>query len=289
MGRVMAEQAVLSRGCDEGSKSGQSKVAMRSLSRYASPVLVLALLVLGWWGLVSILAIPSYICPTPLQVWGALTAIGWGYWPDVSTTTQEILGGFGLGLAVGLLFATIMSRWRTARDGLYPPLIFSQVVPLFVVAVIVTLVFINYGLLPEIIVTALYSFFPIVVTAADGLNRVDRELLDLLRGAGASEWRIFRTVRVPSALPSVFSGSKLAMVFAVSGAAFSEWIGGENGLGYRIRIDYGMLELKSVFATAFVLTVLGVVMFAAVTIVEYMALPWNRGADTDLGGLWRGR
>jgi NitT/TauT family transport system permease protein len=262
---------------------------VRLTRRFWSPVAVVALLILAWWGVVSTLGIPYYICPTPLQVWRAFWATGWGYLPDVGTTTVEIVGGFAVALALALPLATVMNRWRAAREGLYPSLIFSQVVPIFVLAAIVTLVFVNDGQAPEIIVTAVYAFFPIVVTTTDGLARVDPELTSLLRSAGASQWRIFRTVRAPGALPATFSGAKLAIVFAVSGAAFSEWIGGQSGLGYRMRIDGNSFDMPSVFADAMVLTLLGVVMFGLLSAVEYIALPWNRGGVGEAGGLWRGR
>jgi ABC-type nitrate/sulfonate/bicarbonate transport system permease component len=268
-------------------KSAASDPAVRRRSRfgplgvYLPALIVLAVLVLLWYAVVSVFGIPGYIVPTPLQVWQALQASGWSYVPDIWTTTQEVLAGFALGVvaAVPLAFAIAMSP--TLRRALYPLLILSQMVPIFALAVVVTIVF-SYGLLPQIIVAALYSFFPIVVNGVDGLTSVDVELVNLLKSAGASRWAVFRLVRFPWALPSFFSGSKLAVVFAVSGAVIGEWIGGQSGLGYLMRFQNGSFAVPQMYATTIVLGLLGVTMFAVVSLLERVLLPWNRTQGEEI-------
>jgi NitT/TauT family transport system permease protein len=280
----MKSMLVLSRP----TKRGASDPAVQRGSRlgplgvYLPALVVLAVLVLLWYAVVSVFGIPGYIVPTPLQVWQALQASGWSYVPDIWTTTEEVLAGFALGVvaAVPLAFAIAMSP--TLRRALYPLLILSQMVPIFALAVVVTIVF-SYGLLPQIIVAALYSFFPIVVNGVDGLTSVDVELVNLLKSAGASKWTVFRLVRFPWALPSFFSGSKLAVVFAVSGAVIGEWIGGQSGLGYLMRFQNGSFAVPQMYATTVVLGLLGVTMFAVVSLLERVLLPWNRSQGEVIG------
>lgn len=265
----------------------KSRSLVRKLfRRYLPPLTVVAALVVIWYLAVSIFGIPFYIVPTPRQVVTALLDRGWGYLPDIWITSQEILAGFALGLLAALPLAGLISRWQTMRQSLYPVLISSQLIPIFAIAAVVTIVF-QYGLLPQIVVTALYSFFPIVVNGADGLSRVDPELVGLLRAADASEWRIFRTVRIPSALPALFSASKLALIFAVSGATMGEWIGGQAGLGYFMRYENSQFNMPGVFAAVVVLSLLGALLFSAVALMERVALPWHRDARMGLGDLWR--
>ena len=258
-------------------------VLVTRVERVLAPALTLALLVAVWWLAVGLSGIPWYVVPAPPQVWNALTEHGWAYLPDVWTTVREVLAGFALGLIAGLVLAMVMALWSPFRVGLYPLLIFSQVVPVFVVAVVVTVIWSTYNLVPQIVVTALYSFLPLVVTGTLGFDRVDPDLVRLLRAAGASDFRIFRTVRFPSALPAIFSGAKLAMVFAVGAAAFSEWIGGYSGLGYYMRVQNGEFMVPQVFAGALVLTILGAALFGAVALVERIAIPWSRSSESNAG------
>ncbi len=260
--------------------------AVQRLGHYLLPAILLGFLILVWYGAVSLFKIPWYEWPTPWQVLQAIGGHGWSYLPDAWTTAQEILAGFGLAVLLGLPLAALISEVHAARLALYPVLIASQIVPLFAIAAIITIV-LQSALLPQIAVTALYSFFPIVVTGADGLSRVDPELVQLLKSAGASRWRIFRTVRVGSALPAIFSGAKLGVIFAVSGAAISEWIGGQSGLGYLMRFQNDEFNVPGVFGAAAILTLLGVALFGCLSLIEFFALPWNRDGRTDLGDLWR--
>ncbi|HEV3310581.1 MAG TPA: ABC transporter permease [Chloroflexota bacterium] len=260
---------------------------LRLVLRLGPPVLVLAAIILSWYLLVSGFGIQGYIFPTPLAVWNALLQHGWAYLPDAWVTTQEVLAGFGLALVIGLPLAAVMSRSRSFRRGVYPVLIGSQMVPIFAVAALITISLNADGLLPQIVIAALLCFFPIVVNGVDAFGAADAEMVNLLRSAGASNWRIFRTVRFPSALPALFSGSKLAITFAVGGAALGEWFGGQSGLGYLMRFQDDALTVPDMIATAVVLTALGAILFAAVSLVEHFAIPWHRGAAEGMGDLWR--
>jgi NitT/TauT family transport system permease protein len=243
-----------------------------------APIVVVTLLVAAWWAVVAVQDIPAYVFPTPWEVFQAVTGRGWAYLPDVWITSQEVFVGFGVGVAAGLILAALMTMWFPLRAGLYPVLIFSQVVPIFIVAVVVEEVSVNDGLLPQIIVTALYSFLPLVVTGMVGFENVDPDLIRLLRAGGASDGQIFVHARIASALPSIFGGAKLALIFAVGGAVVSEWIGigSSSGLGYYMRVEYGSYEVPQVIAGAVVLTMVGALMFLILGLVERLAIPWNR-------------
>jgi NitT/TauT family transport system permease protein len=282
----MVEQVLTTAAPPRSRRVRVLRVLGRVARRYLPPLLLLALFIAIWQATVVLFSVPSYIFPAPSTIVHALTARGWGYLPDVWITLQEILAGFGLSLAIGVPLAVLIALSPALRDALYPLLISSQMVPTFALAAVITIAF-AYGLLPQIIVTTLYSFFPIVVNTADGLVGVDPDLVNLLRAMGASEWQMLHIVRLPAALPALSSGSKLAMTFAVTGAVVGEWIGGESGLGYLIRFQDNSLDVPGMFATVVVLSLLGIVLFALIAVVEYLALPWHRDSDSDLGAMWR--
>ncbi|MGA2007383.1 MAG: ABC transporter permease subunit, partial [Solirubrobacteraceae bacterium] len=132
----------------------------------------------------------------------------------------------------------------------------------------------GFDIRPKLIVIALVTFFPIAVNTIDGLRATDSELVGLLRTLGAGRWQILRIARLPTALPYLFSGLRVSAAFAVIAAVFAEWVGSTSGLGVLI-LDYGnQTATPDVFATVVVLAAIGVALFAAVGIVERLAIPW---------------
>jgi ABC-type nitrate/sulfonate/bicarbonate transport system permease component len=138
------------------------------------------------------------------------------------------------------------------------------------------LIWFGYGLLPKVLVTALVGFFPIAVNTVDGLRAADRETLAMLRAFGAGRGQQFRLVRLPAALPAVFSGARIAITVCVIGAVFGEFVGATAGLGYLMTRAIAQFQTDRVIAAIGLLSVMGIGLFGAVALVERLVLPWRR-------------
>jgi ABC-type nitrate/sulfonate/bicarbonate transport system permease component len=190
-------------------------------------------------------------------------------------TGYEVLLGLAVAIVAGLLFALTMHLSRALRDAAYPLLVASQAVPIVVLAPIFVLAF-DYGIGPKLAIVALICFFPITVNVLDGLRSVEPDLLKLMRSLGASRLQTLRKVELPAAAPFFFSGLKVAATVSVIGAVFGEWAGAERGLGRLVLLGNNQLQTPRVYAGIVILTLMAVALFALVTLVERLALPWNR-------------
>jgi len=188
---------------------------MRRLLRdWGPPVLLLALLVAGWELAARRGWVEDYLLPAPSEVARALVEDRDVLVPDAWVTAQEVLLGFAIALAAGVAVAVALHLSPMLRRALYPIVVASQAVPIVVIAPILVIWF-GFGMGPKLIVIALICFFPIVVNTLDGLRAVDREQQRMLQTLGASRWDLFRRLELPSALPYLFSGAKVAVAVAV--------------------------------------------------------------------------
>jgi ABC-type nitrate/sulfonate/bicarbonate transport system permease component len=239
------------------------------------PPLVFSLLVLGAWQAYTELAdISPLLLPSPFQVARSVVDNASLFARNALVTLQEILIGFALGSAAGIALAVLLTYSRLAERAVYPWLVASQMVPIVAVAPILVVWF-GFTIVPKVIVVALVCFFPIVVNTIDGLKAVDPEMVRLMRTLGMSRPRIMRSVRVPSALPYLFSGLKVAMALSVIGAVFGEWVGASEGLGYLMLALNNQLATVDLFAAVLVLSIMGIVLFFLVGLVERLVIPWH--------------
>jgi putative hydroxymethylpyrimidine transport system permease protein len=250
------------------------------LRRWLAPVLLLAALV-GLWqlaadtgALASLLGLEDFLVPSPSQIATTL-------WEDRSliadnarVTLQEVVLGFALAVAIGLVLALALHLSQTLRRAVYPLLVASQTVPVIVVAPILVIWF-GYGLGPKLGIIALICFFPITVNTLDGLRSVDPEAIKMMRTLDASRWQILRRVEAPSALPFAFSGAKIAVAVAVIGAVFGEWSGASQGLGYLLLLDNNLLETSRMFASVLVLSAMAIALFALLALAERRIVRWR--------------
>ena len=163
----------------------------------------------------------------------------------------------------------------TLRDAAYPLLVASQAIPIVVLAPLLVLAF-DYGIGPKVVIVALICFFPITVNVLDGLRETDADLLKLMRSLGASRVQTLRKVELPACLPYLFSGLRVAATVSVIGAVFGEWAGAEEGLGRLVLLGSQQLETPRTYAGVVILTAMAVALFALVTVLERVAVPWNR-------------
>jgi ABC-type nitrate/sulfonate/bicarbonate transport system permease component len=258
----------------------------RRIIGHVVPPLVFAALVLAVWQLYAKLSgVPESSLPAPTQIASAL-------WNDRSlllsngwVTLKEILLGYVLSVLLAMGLAVLVVTSRVVERAIYPWLVISQTVPIPAIAPIFV-IWTGFDIRPKLMVIVLVTFFPIVVNLIDGLKSTDPELLNLLRTLGAGRWRQFRVARFPASLPFLFSGLKVAAVFAVIGAVFAEWVGSSNGLGVLILNYNNLTATPDMFAAVFCLSLIGITLFCIVAAVERISLPWYHDvrAGEHLGG-----
>ncbi|MBP2239812.1 putative hydroxymethylpyrimidine transport system permease protein [Cytobacillus eiseniae] len=220
--------------------------------------------------------IPAFIIPAPTSVI-AMIIENWKplIFEHLSATMLEFSIGFLISVIGGILLAVWMFFSKTMEKIVYPAVLVSQMMPIIALSPIFVLWF-GYTIWSKVAVTVFISFFPIVVGAYDGLKSGDKDYIELLRSMGATRWHTFIKLNIPMALPSFFSGLKLATVYALVGATIGEWLGASEGLGYYSRRMSGNLNAEGVFAAITILTIVGILLFAFISAIEKKALFWKK-------------
>lgn len=231
------------------------------------PVAALAVGVAGWWAVVALLAIPSYLLPTPSAVAQRLVGNPFLYARNAWVTLQTIFAGGTVGVCFGFGAAMLVVHLPTLRRALAPYLVTVRVLPKIAVAPLL-LVFLGTGSATAVGFVALVAFFPTFVSSVAGLDDTPEEYLDLLRSVNAGPVRTFALVRIPSALPSVFAGLKQSAALAVVGTVVAEWILTDEGLGYLVLVGSENVQTDVVLAAVVVLFVEGLAVYGAVSTVE---------------------
>ena len=236
-------------------------------------MLVLLVLLGGWELYVDLGGADPLILAPPHQIAQALYDDRSLLWSNFLVTASEIGIGILVAAAVGVALAVSLHLSRTLRQAVYPLLIASQAVPVVLVAPLLVL-WLGFGIGPKLVVIALVCFFPIVVTTLDALAAVDPQLLKLTRTFDASRVRTFRHIEVPAALPGLFTGMKIAVVFAPIAAVFAEQSGSNSGLGYVFEQAIPQLLTARAYAAVFILASFAISLFALLTLAERLLLPW---------------
>ncbi|MBI5930716.1 MAG: ABC transporter permease [Chloroflexi bacterium] len=235
----------------------------------------------------------SRLIPTPHEVWQA-----WQTYQDdlietqIPNTLWATLTGLALATVIGLGLASIMDMFPPLRWILYPLLVLTQTIPTFAIAVILILLF-GFGYGPKIIVVVLFCFFPIMVSTLDGLRSTNPLHMRLLRAMGANKLQTWWKVRLPTAMPSFFSGLRLAATYSVVGAVIGEYVGSGAGLGKFLQRSYRSFNTDQVFLVVIVIAALTVLLVLLVTLLEMLALRWllvgRQSSNTiwqKIGGVW---
>jgi putative hydroxymethylpyrimidine transport system permease protein len=255
---------------------------MRRLRQGLPAALLLAGLI-GIWELYVDLKGPTFslILPAPHQVAKALYTDRSLLWSSFLVTAKEVLLGILLAATVGFALSVAIHFSATLRRAVYPLLIASQAVPVVILAPVLVL-WLGFGLVPKLVVIALVSFFPIVVTTTAGLAAVDPDLLKLMRTFDASRLRTFWHVELPAALPGLFTGAKIAAAVSVIGAVFAEWNGANSGLGYVILQSLPQLLAARGMAAVVILSLFAIGLFGLLGLAERLALPWAYRTEEGL-------
>lgn len=245
----------------------------RIADRATTPLIYVALLALWEIG-VQAFDVPTWILPAPSEIWSA--AVLWA--PELAfntiVTLRETVVGFVLALVLSVPLAMIIAFSARARRVIYPLVLALQSVPKVAIAPLVTLWF-GINEWPKIVIVVLVCFFPILVNVVAGLESAPRGMLDLMRSLRASEIMIFRRLRMPYALPHLFTGCKVAITFAIIGAVIGEFVAAQEGLGYLILMSTSQSQTPLAFAAIIVLTLMGVVLFGAIELVQRRVVGWT--------------
>lgn len=227
-------------------------------------ILAAASLALLIWQAVVVLAdLPPFILPGPLRVAGALWNSRALIAENALVTIAEVIVGLGLGAALGFVSAILLAASPLARALIRPLLVFSQAVPVFALAPILTLWF-GYGLWSKVVMALLIIYFPVTSAFFDALMRTPPGWLGLARVMSAGAARTMWRIRIPAALPGFASGLRLAAVYAPIGAIIGEWVGASRGLGYLMLLANGRAKIDLMFAALIVLALFTLALHAAV-------------------------
>lgn len=247
------------------------------MKRLLPPALLLALVVLIWQGVASLPSVDNLTLASPVETWRALKDDHSLLFDEAGVTAVEVVTGLAISIALGFGLAVAMHLMRPLRDAAYPLLLGSQAIPLIVLAPLFVLAF-GYGIGPKLAIVALICFFPIVVNVLDGLRSVDPDLLKLMRSLDATRPAQLWKAELPASLPFLFSGMKIAATVSVIGAVFGEWAGADRGLGRLVLLANNQLQTPRVYAGTVLLTLMAIALFAIVSLVERLAIPWRRPA-----------
>ena len=237
-------------------------------------VIAAAGLVLLWQGFVWLTEVPSFLLPSPLRVALALLDRGDIIAGHAVATAAEMLAGLALGALLGCAMALTLAAWRGGRRWLLPMLLVSQAIPVFAIAPLLTL-WLGFGMASKVAMATLIIFFPVATAFYDGLRRTDPGLLDLARTMDARGGAVLWRMRVPSALPALASGLRVAAAVAPIGAVVGEWVGSSAGLGYLMLHANGRSQTDVMFAALFVLALMALALWVTVDRLLRRAIPWQ--------------
>lgn len=245
------------------------------------PIVVIVMAVIIWHLLATQTQLTPFILPSPLNVIEA----GWEtrvqLWEAIQITLLETALGLSAALMLSIILAAAIDLSPLLRKAIYPLLVASQTVQILAIAPLLIIWF-GFGLLPKVLVVVLICFFPLAVSTADGLQSADPQYVSLLRSMGASNTQIWKMVRLPAALPSFFSGLRIAVTYSVVGATIGEWVGGSGGLGVYLLRSKNALATDQVFVAMLITTILSIGLFAIVYLVERLTLPWYYATQRNL-------
>jgi NitT/TauT family transport system permease protein len=238
-----------------------------------------AFLVLGlvaWQVLVSVLSIQRFLLPKPTQIatafWGQRSSL----WSAGWFTFQEALGGFVIGSTLAILVGLVLARWKPLRSAVMPYAIAANAVPIIAFAPITNAWFSPLSKSSKMAIAAVLVFFPVLVNTIRGLTSVRPQSIELMRSYAAGEFEIFRRVRVPAALPYIFTALKVASVLAMIGAIVGEYFGGSiEALGVQIKNSASLFQFETAWAAILVASLLGIAFYLAVALAERIVTRWQ--------------
>ncbi|MGE0630110.1 MAG: ABC transporter permease [Hyphomicrobiaceae bacterium] len=238
--------------------------------------LALCAILLLWETCCRLIPIPNYVLPTPLAIAQLMVERSGVLIKHGLVTLREILLGFAIATTCGVLLGIAIAQSRFVERALLPLLVASQSVPTIALAPILIIWF-GPTDVARLAVVFIISFFPIVVSTISGLKQVNIEFIDLVRGLGVGPVRLLLKIKLPAALPQIFTGMRISIVLAVIGAVVGEFVASTQGLGYLIFTSAANLEVTLMFSAVVLLAVFGITLYQTLALAQWIAIPWAPG------------
>jgi NitT/TauT family transport system permease protein len=241
------------------------------------PALFVLVAFLGLWqAIVKGAHIQRFLLPAPTAIWTAFSSNQGQLWHEGWVTFQEALGGFAIGCTAGILVAVLVARWDLVGSALMPYAIAANAIPIIAFAPITNAWFNPLTKTAHMVIASVLCFFPVFVNVVRGLRSVAPSKIELMRSYAVGEFTVFRLVRVPTALPFLFTSLRVASVLAMIGAIVSEYYGGAlDTLGANINQDASLFQFEKAWAEILIACILGIGFYLAVALLERLATRWQ--------------
>ncbi|HNX00187.1 MAG TPA: ABC transporter permease [Candidatus Cloacimonadota bacterium] len=242
--------------------------------RYVLPTSFLVILLFIWKAITQTGKIDKWILPSPNEIFSAFHNSFTLLMSHAAATLTETILGMIIAIILGILIASILEQITFLKYMIYPFLIISQTIPIISIAPLLIIWF-GFGIKAKVFIVALVCFFPITINLLDGFRTIDPEQLKLLKTMGASSWKLFQKVKMPSSMPFLFSGLKIAATYSVMSAIIGEWLGAAKGLGiYMTRASHSYLT-ANVFAAILMIILMSFAFYLIIELLERILIPWH--------------
>ena len=252
------------------------------VGRLGPPAILIATLLVAWEAYCRLTGVSPIVLPSPTRILEQLWAFRGDAWRNLVPTLAETVVGLAISIAVGILAAIVMDRFAAVRRALQPVLVATQTIPVVAIAPLLIIWF-GFDLAPKVLMVVLVTFFPVTIALLDGFAAASADATDLLRSFGASRWQVFGSLRWPAALPSLFTGLRLAVTYGVIGAVFGEFVGAYEGLGIWMQTSQKSSRTDLVFGAVLLTALVSVALFGLVVLVERLTIPWYRASRAAAG------
>lgn len=242
--------------------------------RYAVPIVGAGVAVAAWEIIVRLLDVPPYLLPAPSAVLEAMTSNFAQLMNALGATALSATIGFVISFLVAVILAALISESKIINQLVYPWLVIAHAIPKAAIAPLF-LVWLGFGLASKVMFVVTFCVFPLVVNTVSGLSQANPDQVQLVRAMGASRFAVFRMIRVPTSLPSVFAGIKISATLAPVGAVIGEFVASNDGIGHLLIGAIGNLDTAVAFAAIVLVSAFGVAIWYAVEIAERVSIPWH--------------
>jgi NitT/TauT family transport system permease protein len=259
-------------------------VTLRRATEWVPALGVLVAFLALWEGVVKGAHIKRFLLPAPDAIWHSFVANQGTLWHEGWFTFEEALGGFAMGSAAAIVLATVVARWDRLGGALMPYAVAANAVPIIAFAPITNTWFDPTTQVSKMVIAAVLCFFPVFVNVVRGLRSVKPQQLELMRSYAVGELTVFRLVRVPTALPYLFTALRVASVLAMIGAIVGEYYGGAfDSLGVNINQDASLFQFEKAWAEIVIACIFGIGFYLAVALAERFATRWQPRVETAGG------
>lgn len=249
-------------------------VLRRRIGYYTPSAVAIVVIVAIWHFAVEWGGIKPYVLPAPGDALAALFDPKYRWWSNIATTLTAVAGAFVISAVLGVALGVVVVWRRLLEQTVMPLLVLFNTLPKVALAPLFVL-WLGYGIVPNMLIAVTVSFFPMVINTTAGLSNVDQDLIDLVRSLKGSRRQIFMKIRLPNALPYIFAGLKLNATLSVIGAIVGEFVASESGLGSLIIIGGVTLDTPAIFASLCIISAMGLAIYALVVVAERLLTPWE--------------